>query len=113
MSGSLKSKEIQDFCIHGKVMYVIRGLPGSGKSTLARSLAKVHQKDRVVICSADEFRYNEHGEYVWNASDLERTHEMCCKKARTELEKGTNIVIIGKRNFSSAFGILGTAGSCE
>ena len=51
-----------------KYLFLFRGLPSSGKTTAAELLfPKEH------ICSADDFFYNEEGEYVIRYSRLDWT----------------------------------------
>lgn len=72
----------------------MRGLPGSGKSVIARQIKQVYG-DLAVICSADDFRLNDQGEYVWNAEEYEATHLKCRDKARQACEDVIPVVVIG------------------
>ncbi len=73
----------------------MRGLPGSGKSVVANQIKQVYG-DLAVICSADDFRLNDHGEYVWTAEEYEATHQKCREKARQTCEDMIPVVIIGE-----------------
>ena len=77
-----------------KVMFIMRGLPGSGKSVIARQIKQVYG-DLAVICSADDFRVNDQGEYVWRSEEYETTHMKCREKARQSCEHGIPVVVIG------------------
>ena len=72
----------------------MRGLPGSGKSVIAWQIKRVYG-DLAVICSADDFRVNDQGEYVWRSEEYETTHLKCRDKARQSCEHGTPVVVIG------------------
>lgn len=77
-----------------KVMFIMRGLPGSWKSVIARKIKQVYG-DLAVICSADDFRVNDQGEYVWRSEEYETTHMKCREKARQSCEHGIPVVVIG------------------
>jgi len=83
-----------EFIKNSKVMFIMRGLPGSGKSVVARQIKQVYG-DRAVICSADDFRVNDQGEYVWRSEEYETTHMKCRDKARQSCEHGIPVVVIG------------------
>ena len=72
----------------------MRGLPGSGKSVIARQIKQVYG-DLAAICSADDFRVNLRGEYVWRLEEYETTHMKCRDKARQSCEYGIPVVVIG------------------
>lgn len=57
-----------------KILYIIRGVPGSGKSTLARQLAGEN------VCEADQFFYNEKGEYHYDHTKIKEAHNFCKEK---------------------------------
>lgn len=58
-----------------KLMVLLRGCAGAGKSTFASHIW-VHQ----VICEADQFFYDEHGEYKFNGALLKEAHKWCRDK---------------------------------
>ncbi|XP_028392960.1 2',3'-cyclic-nucleotide 3'-phosphodiesterase-like [Dendronephthya gigantea] len=79
------------------VMFILRGAPGSGKTTVARAILE-QAKDQAIVCSADDFRYNENGEYVWQKEKLEETHNKCKKKAEEFAALGKPSIIIDNTN---------------
>ena len=97
-----------EFIKNSKVMFIMRGLPGSGKSVIARQIKQVYG-DLAVICSADDFRVNDQGEYVWRSEEYETTHMKCRDKARQSCEHGIPVVVIGglmiQFNFNQFTGI--------
>lgn len=54
------------------MLILMQGLPGSGKSTKAKQIYQ--QTPHSVICSTDDFRYDERGEYVHNHEDNGKVH---------------------------------------
>ena len=82
--------------MNSKVMFIMRGLPGSGKSVVAHQIKQVYG-DKAVICSADDFRVTDQGDYVWKAEEYEMTHMRCQEKANQACLNATPVVIIGKK----------------
>ena len=76
-------------------MFIMRGLPDSGKSEVACQIKQVYS-DRALICSADDFRLTDRGDYMWKAEEYETTHMMCEEKAKQACQDGTPVVVIGK-----------------
>ena len=76
-------------------MFILRGLPGSGKSTVADAILQAHG-NRAVVCSADYYRYNEDGEYVWHQDKLQETHNKCQRRAEKFAALKKPVVIIGE-----------------
>ena len=67
-----------------KTLYIIRGLPGSGKSTLGEKLADsytdYHPKFGGIkyhSYAADDWFYDEDGNYNFNPEELSDAHEEC------------------------------------
>lgn len=90
----LRDVDSIEFIKNSKVMFIMRGLPGSGKSVIARQIKQVYG-DLAVICSADDFRVNHRGEYVWRSEEYETTHMKCREKARQSSGYGIPVVVIG------------------
>lgn len=70
-----------------KILYLVRGLPGSGKSTLAKTLTKN-------VVEADQFLYNENGEYVWTQERVLRAHRLCQETVKKYMEEGRNKIAV-------------------
>lgn len=51
---------------------IMRGLPGAGKSTWVKNNAP-----DAVVCSADDFLYDENGNYVWTPERASYAHVKC------------------------------------
>lgn len=58
-----------------KVLYMLRGLPGAGKSTLAYALVGGYHED--CVFEADQYHYDEFGNYNWKAENLHTAHMDC------------------------------------
>ena len=78
-----------------QVMFILRGLPGSGKSTVADAILKQH-RNHAVVCSADYYRYNKYGEYVWHEDTLQETHNKCQRRAEKFAALNKPVIIIGE-----------------
>ena len=78
-----------------KTLYLIRGLPGSGKTELAYRIA-----DRCV--AADDFRYNDRGEYIFDPKMNGTVHSQCLAQvARWMKEKDDCSPIAVHNTFST------------
>lgn len=63
-------------------LYIVRGLPGSGKSTLASELAPGQ------VFEADQFRFNDQGQYVFDPAQTAEVHRRCQEAVRNALAQG-------------------------
>ena len=61
-----------------KILVLLRGLPGSGKSSFAK-----HMWSDFVICEADQFFYDQEGNYNFDPSKLRDAHKYCKDKVET------------------------------
>lgn len=73
-----------------RVCFIMRGLPGSGKSFEARLLAL---RFAAVVCSADDFRYDAEGNYIFIAKDNALAHARCYLKFAEAIQAGHNVVV--------------------
>ena len=73
--------------IKEKILYIIRGVPGSGKSTLAHKLT-----DNVV--EADQFFYDDEGNYNWRADKLHWVHRQCFETVKKYMEEGRDKIAV-------------------
>lgn len=71
-------------------MFILRGVSGAGKSTLAELFQEFPSCE---VCTADDFFYNEKGEYQFEARFLGAAHRECREKAETAAKHGKMIVI--------------------
>lgn len=65
---------------------LIRGLPGSGKSTLAKTIDAIHYE-------ADMFFVDAHGNYRFDASQLDQAHQWCQQETEQSLANGHDVVV--------------------
>lgn len=68
-----------------KVLIILRGLPGSGKSSFANLIWASH-----VICEADQFFYDEEGNYNFDATKLGQAHKACQEKVEMFMQDNLN-----------------------
>ena len=60
---------------------------GSGKSTLASKIVNSYLETgkRGVICSADDYYYDQRGNYHWDGNRLSEAHEFCKQKSERHM----------------------------
>jgi adenylate kinase family enzyme len=58
-----------------KTLYLLRGVSGAGKTTLAKTLAY----DESCMISADDYFYDEEGNYNFNHNLLNEAHRYCLR----------------------------------
>ena len=75
-----------------KKVFIIRGISGSGKSTLAKSLAEIYPSH--MICEADDYFYDDKGNYNFDASKLGAAHASCKKKFEDALKANVHLIIV-------------------
>lgn len=68
-----------------KVLILLRGLPGSGKTSFANLIWS-----SFVICEADQFFYDETGNYNFDATKLGQAHKACQEKVETFMQDNQN-----------------------
>ena len=73
--------------VEDKILYIIRGVPGSGKSTLAHKLT-----DNVV--EADQYFYDDKGNYNWSANKLNQAHNWCYNTVKKYMEEGRDKIAV-------------------
>ncbi|KAL3879118.1 hypothetical protein ACJMK2_031430 [Sinanodonta woodiana] len=78
-----------------KLLIILRGLPGSGKTTLARIL----NLDGMVLSSDDFFVQGD--KYEFDRTRLAEIHQKNKDRAKAEMRKGTNPIIIDNTNTQS------------
>jgi predicted kinase len=68
---------------------ILRGLPGNGKSSLAKLICEEN-----AIFEADNFFYNENGEYVFDVNKLNEAHKECFNGVKTAMAKSVNKIVL-------------------
>ena len=76
-----------------KIITLIRGLPGSGKSFLSGSLREGSDGTLVMWVEADDYFYDDYGNYVFNANELTQAHEHCQQRTRLYSEQDADVVV--------------------
>lgn len=71
-------------------LYLVRGISGSGKTTLAHSLSE----GEYPVFAADDYFYDENGEYKFDPQKLGHAHGACYDKVKDALSKGTKKVFV-------------------
>lgn len=71
-----------------KTLILLRGIPGAGKSTFANYMFSNN------VFEADQYFYDENGNYNFDASKLYNAHKSC--QSRVEMAMAENIVSGGK-----------------
>lgn len=71
-------------------LYLIRGVSGSGKTTVAQSLSE----GEYPIFAADDYFYDENGEYNFNPKLLDKAHNACYENVKDALSRGIEKVFV-------------------
>lgn len=79
-----------------QTLIVVRGIPGSGKSTYAKTLKADLEKQgfKVEHVEADDYWYNDKGEYVFHTSKLYYAHKNCFERVFRAFDEGAQYVIV-------------------
>jgi predicted kinase len=81
-----------------RYVIIIRGTSGSGKSTFANLFAEPK-----VICTADDFFYDEGGKYNFDPSKLGDAHGQCRNKFECAVkDKSIKTIIVANTNTKSS-----------
>jgi predicted kinase len=85
---------------------LIRGLPGAGKTTAAKKmvdqwlvdyfrepLCPVVIKATVHLFEADDWFYDDEGNYIFDPKDLSKAHQWCQRRTWTALKAGDSVVV--------------------
>lgn len=70
-----------------KTLILLRGLPGSGKTTLGYAMG-------VTPLAADDYFYDENGNYNFDASKLKTAHEWCRVRVVHQMEDGVDRIVV-------------------
>ena len=74
---------------------IMRGLPGAGKSTWVKNNAQ-----GAAVCSADEYLYDEAGNYVWTPDRAHRAHCLCQDRFEQLLENVDPLIVVDNCNLT-------------
>lgn len=75
-----------------KTLIILRGLPGSGKTTLATTISSLCPN--CVMYAADDYFYNENGEYMFDAKKLHEAHLDCQNHVAKAMYEGVNTIVV-------------------
>ncbi|OUS72338.1 AAA family ATPase [Pseudoalteromonas sp. A601] len=84
-----------------KQVFILRGLPGSGKSYYAQNLADelvLGDQSQYLICSTDDYFYNEKGEYKFDKFKLSQFHNLNLARFINALSQSIPLVIVDNTN---------------
>jgi predicted kinase len=70
-----------------KTLILLRGLPGSGKTTLGNAMG-------FNPLAADDYFYDEAGNYNFNARDLPKAHKWCLLRTEHQMEDGVERIVV-------------------
>ena len=73
-----------------KTVFILRGVQGSGKSTVAHKIAG----ETGVVCSSDEFCYDENGKYIWTPELQVVARRKCQEKFVDSLNRGAEVIVV-------------------
>jgi len=77
-----------------KLLLLLRGAPGVGKSTIANALLCWKNNTKVSCFAADDYFYNQYGDYLFVPEMLPRAHSLCFDNTEDALQKGKSLVIV-------------------
>lgn len=75
-------------------LILLRGVPGCGKTTLGEVILHTPSNLKPEILSADDFFYNEKGEYVFDPSKLKEAHNNCQFRCSERMRQEINKIVV-------------------
>ena len=66
-----------------KILYLVRGCPGSGKTTFANTLSN----GEYPVLAADDYHYDDEGNYNWDPKNLHKAHKYCKDKTHEKMKE--------------------------
>lgn len=82
--------------INMKTLYILRGVSGCGKTTLAKNLE--HSLPNCITCAADDYYYDEDGNYNWKVENLKSAHKMCQGKVDSAMFLDVKNIVVHNTN---------------
>lgn len=76
--------------IYNGNMIILRGLPGSGKTAFANYLVYFNN---FVICTADDYFYDQQGNYNFDYSKISEAHKYSREKCEKALKEGRDVIV--------------------
>ena len=83
-----------------KTVIILRGAPGSGKSTWVENYFG-YDCDESVLCesvSADTYRYDNFGDYIYKPEDNKKCHDLCFKEFCTLVSLQYDLLCVDNTN---------------
>lgn len=68
---------------------LVRAVPGNGKTSFCKDMAKPDD----VLIAADDFFYDEKGNYNWDPTKLSFAHKKCKQRCEKAMSEGKNIFV--------------------
>ena len=84
-----------------KQVFILRGLPGCGKSYYAQNLADemvAGDQSQYLICSTDDYFYNEQGDYQFDKFKLSQFHNLNLARFINALAQEIPLIIVDNTN---------------
>ena len=79
-------------------LIILRGLPGAGKTSFLQSQLDI--RTGVHAFSADDYFYDENGNYNWNPSKIHLAHQSCYDSTHHAMKSGWLDTIIVHNTFT-------------
>lgn len=74
-------------------LFLLRGIPGSGKTSAGKILSSLMMKEAPVL-AADDWFYDQHGNYEWSANEMNRAHADCQYRTEVFMVKGAAAIFV-------------------
>jgi hypothetical protein len=85
--------------IENNVCIILRSRSGAGKTTFAEWLKYMfYDAQEFEICCADDFHYDDKGNYDFKAENLSAAHGWCQNKAFQAMDDNVRVVVIANTN---------------
>ena len=72
---------------------IIRSVSGAGKSTFANYIKSIDFVRDVRICEADQYFYDDKGNYNFSIDKLGEAHAFCKRKFKEALDDGVDVIV--------------------
>ncbi len=75
-------------------LILLRGIPGSGKTTIAGIILQCPTNRDPEILSADDFFYNDKGEYNFDSSKIREAHNYCQFRCSERMRQEISRIVV-------------------